>query len=184
MRIGIIGAAGTGKSTLAKNLAAHLGSVVIPDHVQIVLREQGRDSWKGVGDPKQRRKIREDALRRRISAEGDAESFVADKTVIDYLAYWLQNQAEHEDATTNAAFVDKCKAAASRYDVLVYLPYRVLVEYAAGRSTDPTHNLKVAAHKRGLLPTLKLPHVEAEYVFGEPLGPWVERWLVPFGAHR
>ena len=149
MRIGIIGAAGTGKTALAKNLSAHLGVPLVDDFVLTILREQGRDSWRGVSDPKARRKIREDALRRKISAEAERDAFVSDKTVVDYAAYWLQNQSEHEDAAINATFVGECRAAAARYDLFVYLPYRDKVDFGVGRNQDPTHNLKVAAVKRG-----------------------------------
>jgi len=181
MRIGILGAAGTGKTTLAKALATHLGAAYVTDFVPVVLREKGRDSWRGVSDVKERRRIREEALRRKIVAEGEHEAFVSDKTVVDYLAYWLQNQSEHEDLTTNKAFVDKVKAAVARYDLIVALPYREVVEHAVGRSTDPVHNLKVAAHKRGLLAIWKLPVVEADYTFGEDLAAWCARHLQKVG---
>lgn len=176
MRIGIIGSAGTGKTTLAKALAKHLQVTYVPDAVLAVLKDRGRDSWQGVvaGD---RRRIREDALRRKISAEAQEESFVSDKTVIDYLAYWLQNQSEQELRVVNEEFLDQCKEAAKRYDVLVLLPYRDDVSYAVGRNQDPVHNLKVAAHKLGLLILLGLPYVQAPYQFGEDLDAWCEKWL-------
>jgi cytidylate kinase len=177
MRIGIIGPAGCGKTTLAKNLAAHLGATYVPDHVVTVLRELGRDSWRGVSDIKQRRKVREDGLRRKVQAESEHEAFVSDKTVVDYLAYWLQNQSEHEDKPINVAFVAACRAAVARYDRFVFLPPRDEVEYAVGRNQDPVHNLKVAAQKRGLLALWKLPVVEAEYTFGEDLKAWCARYL-------
>jgi len=179
MRIGIIGAAGTGKTTLAKNLAAHLGSIYVSDYVLTVLREQGRDSWRGVGDAQQRRKIREDALHRKVKAEAEHEAFVSDKTVIDYLAYWLQNQSEHEDKQVNTSFVEACRIAALRYDLFVFLPLRDQIAFAVGRNQDPVHNLKVAAHKRGLLALWKLPVVEADYLFDEALAPWCDRYLRP-----
>ena len=177
MRIGIIGAAGTGKTALAKNLSAHLGVPLVDDFVLTILREQGRDSWRGVSDPKARRKIREDALRRKISAEAERDAFVSDKTVVDYAAYWLQNQSEHEDAAINATFVGECRAAAARYDLFVYLPYRDKVDFGVGRNQDPTHNLKVAAVKRGLLTVWRLPVVDAAYTFGESVAEWAARNL-------
>ncbi len=177
MRIGIIGAAGTGKTSLAKNLAAHLGVPLVEDFVLTVLKEQGRDSWRGVSDPKARRKIREDALRRKILAEKEHEAFVSDKTVVDYCGYWLQNQSEHEEAATNAKFIAACRDAAARYDLFVYLPYRDKVDFGVGRSQDPTHNLKVAAVKRGLLALWGLPVVDAPYTFGESIAEWARRTL-------
>lgn len=180
MRIGIVGSAGCGKTTLAHNLASHLQVPYIQDHVLGVLRENGRDSWRGVNDVVQRRRIREEALKRKISAETEHDAFVSDKTVIDYLAYWLQNQSEHEERHNNQAFVDQCRAAAARYDVLVFLPYREQVDFAVGRNQDPTHNLKVAAHKRGLLALWNLPVVEAPYAFSEDIGPWFDRHLARF----
>ncbi len=178
MRIAIVGSAGTGKTTLAKALSAHLSCAFVPDTVPQVLRERGRDSWRGVeaGD---RRKIREEALQRKLRLEAEAEAFVSDKSVIDYLAYWLQNQSEHEQRHVNDAFVDQCKEGAGRYDLLVFLPYRADVDYAVGRNQDPVHNLKVAAHKRGLLVLLGLPHLEAPYMFGEDLDAWLQQWVTP-----
>lgn len=177
MRIGIIGAAGTGKTALAKNLAAHLGVAYVQDYVMVILKEQGRDSWKGVSDPKARRKIREDALRRKVAAENEHAAFVSDKTAVDYLAYWLQNQSEHEDAKANQAFVDQCRAAAARYDLFVCLPYRDKVDFGIGRNQDPVHNLKVAAQKRGLVAVLGLPAIDADYVFGTDMATWAAQWL-------
>ncbi len=179
MRIGIVGAAGTGKSSLAKALGAHLGIPVVPDTVLAVLRERGRESWRGV-DAGDRRKIREEALRRKTALEACEIAFVSDKTCVDYLAYWLQNQSEAEDRHINQTFLDQCKENATNFDVFVYLPYREAVEYAVGRNQDPIHNLKVAAHKRGLLAVLGLPHVEAPYVFGEDMAAWAQKWLQPF----
>ena len=180
MRIGIIGSAGTGKTTLAKALSGHLSVPFVADMVPAVLRERGRDSWRGV-DPGERRKVREEALRRKIAGEAGHDSFVSDKTCIDYLAYWLQNQSEHELRHVNEEFLNQCKEAAARYDILILLPYREDVSYALGRSQDPVHNLKVAAHKLGLLILLELPFVRANYRFEEDLAAWCATWL-PAGA--
>src|SRR5262245_30674564 len=97
MRIGIVGHAGSGKSTLARDLSQALGIPLIPDLVLQELQDQaGKPSWRGIKDTRIRRQIRLAALEKKIAAEAAAESFVSDKTVIDYLAYWLQNQAEFE----------------------------------------------------------------------------------------
>ena len=181
MRIAIVGSAGSGKTTLAKALAAQLSCPYVADTIPLVLRDRGRDSWRGV-DAADRRKIREEALTRKLRLEAAHDQFVSDKSVIDYLAYWLQNQSEYEQRHVSDAFLEQCKDGAKRYDILIFLPFRPEVEFAVGRNQDPNHNLKVAAHKRGLLVLLGLPHVEAPYTFGEDLAAWVARWLPPVPA--
>jgi predicted ATPase len=178
MRIGISGHAGAGKSTLARDLAAALGVPLIQDSVLDALTEHvGKTSWRGVKDTRIRRTIRLQALEKKIAAEAAAESFVSDKTVVDYLAYWLQNQAEFETKESTQSVVDMVKAHVARYERVVFLPYRADVEYAEDRSQDPVHNLKVAGLKRGLLTVLGIPTVDAPFTFGEDAKAWAEKWL-------
>jgi predicted ATPase len=182
MRIGISGAAGTGKTTLCAALGAKLGVPVIPDFVDEVLREHGKQSWRGINDTRIRRTIRLDALERKIRAEQAAEAFVSDKTVVDYLAYWLSNQAEYEVKEQNLAIIEMVRPHVARYTHRVFLPYREEVEFTPSRNSDPVHNLKVAATKRGLYAVLGAEVVEATYTFGEDIDAWVARWLSPPAA--
>jgi predicted ATPase len=178
MRIGIVGAAGTGKSTLAADLAAALGVPLIPDTTRDALVEHyGKATWRGLKDTRIRRTIRLDALERKIKAETETESFVSDKTVVDYLGYWLQNQAEFETKEQTQTVIDTVKAHLPRIDVFVFLPYREVVDWAEDRSTDPIHNLKVAGLKRGLLTVLGARVVDAPYTFGEDVKAWIARHL-------
>jgi len=178
MRIGIVGSAGSGKSTLARDLAAALRVPLIEDMTLELLRAQkGVPSWRGIRDIRVRRTIRLRALEEKVEAENAAPAFVSDKTVVDYLAYWLQNQAEYETAEQTQAFFERAKDHLSRYDLCVFLPVREEVDYAEGRSNDPIHNLKVGAFKRGLLSMLGVPVVDAPYTFGEDMSTWIKRWL-------
>jgi predicted ATPase len=180
MRIGIVGHAGSGKSTLARDLAAALGAPLIPDFVLDELREvHGKSTWRGIKDTRIRRTVRLNALEKKIAAEREAESFVSDKTVIDYLAYWLQNQMEFETPEQTRSVIETVRAHLPRYDRCVFLPYREQVDYAEDRNTDPVHNLKVGAFKRGLLAVLGVPTVDAPYTFGEDVKAWAEKWLAP-----
>ncbi|MFC1707401.1 AAA family ATPase [Planctomycetota bacterium] len=180
MRIGIVGSAGSGKSTLALDLAQALGAPVIEDITLRVLREEvGRPTWVGIRDTRIRHAIRLTALERKIEAENAAASFVSDKTVVDYAAYWLKNQAEFETLEQTRTVLEKVKAHVPRYDVCVFLPYRESIDFAEGRSNDPIHNLRLAALKRGLLTLLGATVVDAPYTFGEDVEAWIARWLTP-----
>ena len=96
MRIGISGAAGTGKTTLAKALAEHLDVTYIGDPTLTALEERGRTSWRGINDSVERRNIRLRCFAIKIREEKEAIGFASDKTVVDFLAYWVLNQASDE----------------------------------------------------------------------------------------
>ncbi len=183
MRIGIMGHAGSGKSTLAKNLATALGASLIPDYTLDALVDAvGKPSWKGIKDTRIRKTVRLQALQKKIAIESAAESFVSDKTVVDYLAYWLQNQAEFETKEQSQSVIDMVRAHVGTYTAIVCLPYRTDIEWAEDRSQDPFHNLKVVGLKRGLLDLLGVRAVDAPYTFGEDMQAWIAKWLVSGGS--
>jgi energy-coupling factor transporter ATP-binding protein EcfA2 len=178
MRVGIVGSAGSGKSTLAQNLAAALKVPVIEDKVLGLLMDQkGAPSWRGLRDTRIRRNIRIEALRAKVKAENEADAWVSDKTAVDYLAYWLQNQMEYETPGQTLSYIEEVKEQLPRYDVFVFLPVRDDVDYLEGRSTDPVHNFKVGAFKRGLLQLLGCKVVDAPYTFGEDIKAWIKTHL-------
>lgn len=182
MRIGITGAAGTGKTRLATDLAARLGVPLIPDFVPIVLAEEAGGTWRGVRDTRLRKAIRLKAIERKIEAENAAEAFVSDRTVVDYLAYWILNQAEFETKETNWSVVELVRSHVARYTHRLLLPFRAEIEWAENRNTDPFHNYKLSAMKRGLFDELSAPVVETPYTFGEDLDAWIARRLAPPAA--
>lgn len=175
MRIAVSGSAGTGKSTLAAALAAKLGVPLLPDFVEDVLREHGKDSWRGINDTRIRKTIRMTALERKIAAESAAEAFVSDKSVVDYLAYWVMNQMEFETKEQNQAVLDMVRAHVGRYTHRLFLPYRAEVEATGTRNADPVHNFKLSAVKRGLYLELGATPIDAPYTFGEDIDAWVEK---------
>jgi adenylate kinase family enzyme len=177
MRIGVSGSAGTGKTTLCKALAEYLGVPFIPDTTEEALAEHGKKSWRGIMDTRVRRQIRLDALDRKIKAETAADDFVSEKSVVDYLAYWLQNQAEFETKEQNQAVVDMVRAHLPRYTHRLFLPYRSEIDYAEGRNQDPVHNLKVAANIFGMYAVMGHPAIETPHTFGEDIAEWATRFL-------
>ena len=177
MRIAVSGAAGTGKSTLAAALAAKLGVPLVPDFVEEVLREHGKDSWRGINDTRIRKTIRMVALERKIAAESVAEAFVSDKSVVDYLAYWVMNQMEFETKEQNQAVLDMVRAHVGRYTHRLFLPYRADVEPGPTRNADLVHNMKLSAVKRGLYIELGAAPAEVPYTFGEDIDAWVAEHL-------
>jgi predicted ATPase len=178
VRIGIVGAAGTGKTTLAEALGEALGAPLIDDPTYRVLEEEvGRPSWSGIRDTRLRRAVRLKTIRKKIAAEESAEAFVSDKTVMDYAAYWVKNQSSYETLEETRKMLELCRAHVPRYDVCVFLPFREDIEFSEHRSNDPIHNLHLSLLKRGILVELGATVVEAPYTFGEDIHAWIERWL-------
>jgi len=169
MRIGISGAAGTGKTTLAQALAEHLSLPLIEDPTLTALQEQGRSSWRGITDPVDRRKIRMRIFNMKMRAEKEAPEFVADKTVVDFFAYWQLNQAPLEYSGRTLDLLDLIRGHLSIYDRILMLPWRREITPDGERNDDPVHALKVQAQIEGLYATLEVPVIRVEYTFGQDL---------------
>ncbi len=177
MRIGISGAAGTGKTTLAEALAEHLEVPMVGDPTRTALEERGRTSWRGITDPVERRKIRMRMFNIKMREEKEPAGFVSDKTVVDFLAYWLLNQASFEYSGRTLDLYDMVREHASIYDHVLLLPWRREITADGKRNDDPVHALKIQAQVEGLYQVLGVPTVRAEYKFGEDIGAFVKRTL-------
>lgn len=177
MRIGISGAAGTGKTTLAKALAEHLDIPIVEDPTLTALEEKGRTSWRGITDPVERRNIRMRIFNIKMREEKEHASFVSDKTVIDFFAYWQLNQAALEYVGRTLDLLDMVREHMSIYDRILVLPWRREIERGSNRNDDPVHALRIQAQVEGLYQVLDVPVIRAEYSFGEDMAAFVARAL-------
>ena len=175
MRIGISGAAGTGKTTLATALSEHLQWELIEDPTEEALLEKGFASWRGVRDPRTRREVRLRTFNIKMRRETDHPNCVSDKTVVDFLAYWLLNQAPLESGAQNATALEMIEAHLPSYDRILVLPWRREIGDGDGRNTDEVHALKIQACVEGLYGVLGVPFDRVEYTFGEDIAAFVAR---------
>jgi len=164
MRIALVGAHGTGKTTLSVALAGELGIPMIPEPVRPVLREHGLESadYRQLS-PAQVGSVQTDILCRHLDAMCEApDSFVADRTAADVLAYslyWLGHVPEAQMLLT--AFFEAAKAAAGWYDLVFLVPPHSGGVQADGiRITTPGHQLTIHALVRQALQDFRYPWVE------------------------
>ena len=169
MRIGISGAAGTGKSTLARGLVDYLHVPLIEDPTLTALKEKGRSSWRGINDPVQRRNIRMRIFNIKMREERDNVAFVSDKTVADFMAYWLLNQAPIEYPARTIELLDLVRGHMKTYDHIFLLPWRHEIDPADGRNDDPVHALRIQAQVEGVYSLLDVPTTRVKYTFGEDI---------------
>ena len=139
-----------------------------------------RSSWRGINDPVERRKIRMRIFNIKIREEKDHPSFVSDKTVADFFAYWMLNQASLEYPSKTYELLDLLTEHMAVYDHLIVLPWRSEIAPADGRNDDPIHALRIQTQVEGAYAMLGARNVvRVPYTFGEDIGAFLERVVGP-----
>lgn len=148
-RIALAGSAGTGKTTLGRRLSAELGLPYIDElmrrRLEGGLRLDGlsRDRWRAL--------VRE-LWREQCALQAAArDGFVADRSSLDYAAFWL-HYGLHEDAAETNAFFAEMAAASAELDAIILFPWGVLPLVADGvRTPDPWTQLSFQGVLEGVL---------------------------------
>ncbi len=144
VKIGICGAQGVGKSTLAKALAKELGYPLIKEEARKIMKDMDIKSPKELQkNPDKGRKFQLACLRRQIAAEKKYTRFISDRTTIDNAAYWLKWHAHKSRSVENMAYYTLAWENAEKYDLLVYiLPGIPLIDDGV-RSTNESYQAEM-----------------------------------------
>ena len=148
-RIALSGSAGTGKSSLGRVLAEHLGVPYIEERMRLRLEgglrlgELSPPAWRG--------------LMHELWAEHAAEEarctggFVADRSSLDFFAFWLHYGLFDDEAET-AAMLGTLRTHAETYDHILLFPWGVLpLEDDGVRATNPWLQLRFQTLLEGVL---------------------------------
>jgi broad specificity phosphatase PhoE/nicotinamide riboside kinase len=131
-RIALCGSAGTGKTTLGRALSERLGVPYIPEGMRSRL-EAGLDVQR-LGFDGLKALVRElwaEQRRRESDALAEHGGFVADRSPVDYAAFWLTYRfTTDRDSTT--AFFKETLGAVTEYDRIFCLPWGALPLEADG----------------------------------------------------
>ena len=151
-RLALSGSAGVGKTTLGRALATRYGVPYIPEGMRGRL-EAGLDLH--ALDHSQLRALVEELWAEQAAAEQAAiqshGGFVADRSAVDYAAFWLHYRFTDDEAATERFFAE-VMAALPTYDRIVLLPWGVLPLMADGiRSSNPWLQRHYQAVLEGLL---------------------------------
>lgn len=123
MKIGITGAQGTGKTTLANALAGALRLPLITEQVRKVAEDMGIKSLEGVrADMEVGRLFQEACLKYQLSVEQGLSDFISDRTTIDNAVYWLKHHAHHWPSQVSIAYYRDAFRNIRNYNLILYVP--------------------------------------------------------------
>lgn len=149
-RIGLAGSAGVGKTTLALTLAAALDVPVLREAMRG--RLESGFALQGLTRAEHRGLLSEDAeALAGHAAECWDEGFIADRTPLDYAAFWLCSGYASEDAGGTAVLIERAAAVTAEWDLVVVLPWGDVPLVADGiRYANPWHQLHAHTVIEGL----------------------------------
>ena len=156
MKIGVTGAPGSGKTELAKMIAEKFGLPFITVDIDMIAEKRRIDVLRASAERTLARELQYAIFLAQADEEDRHESFVADKTAIDCLAYFVLYDLNGE---TGRIYKEKCLSRP--YDLLVYVPccreeFRELDGIIAGilRSV-PAPVVEVSGPPEGALKTIE-----------------------------
>lgn len=139
MRIAFTGSGGTGKTTLLEEINKELELPVIGEGIREWLSEHGFDDFKDM-ETTDVVKMQDDTLNRKTQIESELQSFIADRTTVDNMAYalrWIGSEDTGSYDTWMAQYIMRAmNHADSNYDIIFMLPWgEIPIEDDGTRST-------------------------------------------------
>lgn len=152
-RIGIVGAAGTGKSSFAESLSGELGIPFLKskDITQQILVRDNYDYSSGIQIERfLSHTRRQGEILRRTLEQQSAEQFITDRTVVDLAAYALVEM--NSDSDTVKHVYETCRKNISLYTHLFFCPFSDMTVTDNGRRTlNPWYQKLVHTIERGIM---------------------------------
>ena len=153
IKIGVVGAAGTGKSSLAESLARALKvpNLKSKEITHTILNRDGYDYSSGIQIERFLANTgRQNEILRLTLEQQNIAAFVTDRTVIDLAAYALCEMRENSDVVKY--IVDTCRKNVSKYTHLFMCPWQDSPLTNNGKRTlNPWYQLVVHTIERGIM---------------------------------
>jgi deoxyadenosine/deoxycytidine kinase len=154
-KVGFVGCAGTGKSTLAKATATLLDVEFLSskDVTQPILERDGYVYGAGVQIERflAHSDRQNEILKHTVKRYGACNQFVTDRTVIDLAAYAVKELHEHDTKTLRKIY-DTCRELSATYTHVIICPWRdVPVEDNKRRTLNQWYQFLIHCTERGII---------------------------------
>lgn len=154
LRIGLVGAGGTGKSSLAEAVSAKLGvpNLKSREITESILKRDGYDYGSGIQIERFLANTgRQNEILRRTLEQQAGDSFVTDRTVIDLAAYAVC-EMHHSDAVALRRIVETCRKNIAIYTHIFLCPWQdTPVADTRKRTLNPWYQYLIYAVERGIM---------------------------------
>lgn len=159
MRIGICGAHGTGKTTLANALRGALRLPLITEQARIAARKMGVTIQDVTRDFELAKKFQARLFRTQVRLEDELkDGFVSDRTLADIYGYWrLYDLLPESRKDVFRWYV--AEMLPKRYDILVYVPIEIPLVADGFRDTCPVCQRTVDRYIREVLNASDAPYL-------------------------
>jgi hypothetical protein len=138
-----------GKTTLAWTLGAALGIPVLPEAMRA--RLESGISLHTLTREEHQRLLRADIEGVAERAADCPDGFVADRTPLDFVAFWLCNGYAAEDPAVTEALIERSRAVMDDWECIVVLPWAGVPLVDDGiRYANPWHQLHAQMVIEGL----------------------------------
>jgi predicted ATPase len=152
IRLGIMGCAGTGKSSLAEAISKALNVPFLKsrDITQTVLTRGGYDYSSGIQIERfLANTVYQNEILRKTMEQQSVPQFVTDRTVVDLAAYALCEMREDSDTVKN--IFETCKKRVVMYSHLLLCPWQDNLTDNGRRTLNPWYQLLIHTIERGIL---------------------------------
>ena len=155
LRLGIVGAAGTGKTSLAEALAVKFGVPLLKSReiTEDILKRDGYSFASGIQIERflANSGRQNEILRRTIEQQNSVKGFVTDRTVVDLAAY-VVCEMHDRDVVAVSRLLDTCRKNVAVYTHLFMCPWRdVPVQDNKRRTLNPWYQFLVHVVEMGML---------------------------------
>jgi len=124
MKIALVGTEGTGKTTLAKAVSEKYNIPYVDECARIISKETGIKVREDNSDKLYEFQIK--CLEMKLKEESKYDEFIADRSTIDNLVYYLRWVANDKDSELNEKYCRKCIQNIRTYDKIVLMEPKYL----------------------------------------------------------